>query len=730
MMKIYGIHDQGGESLKPSWVVQSFSVLDTPSWDFRNLRERGILPIARLNWSHSGGGTLPEPSRTADFISRCVSFVQNSVGCDHWIIANEPNHPVEKPVTPATYAAVYNTAYLALKQVAPQCNISPAAIAPWTVFQGIDWIAYFKQVLGAIENRLQFISLHSYSRGYEVKSVTDNSRMDSPYAQYYKGFRSYQDFLEAVPLELRHLPVHITEANGNGPWPNRNNGYVQKLFAEVDRWNQRRGTQKIHSLSLFRWQSFDTAWEFETKPEVHADYRAAVAQGYEPPREETMNRSYLPIISTPSVPSPRQWDERLTQRGVAVETPPLAPGEAYWKVVKGEWLNEAESKGRHHLYFDVWNSAGERVNGVPIAVTWPSGATQVAIDKPLNEPFGGNFPMSPSRNEYTAKPVTELPAERVIGLGMGSDEGSGFNAANHTSTVLVWQLSQAERVENPVKKDEPYVVASAPSGINLRYSPSLSSPIIQAVPYSTVLPVTGKTASDHPWYRVDWNGQTAWVYSSVVKGYNLGQVETVESETPALPAAPSSAILNPLSLLAFLQVESGNSPFMGGLLTIRFEVHIFKRELNNDSLFAKHFRFVPGNYSEQYWRPSENEPWRNAHGLMNERHELLRFARSLNDTAALRSTGMGLGQVMGSNFQRVGFASPQVMFKLMSDPHFGANAQLIAFINYILSDSRLEDAIQRRDWFTAVQLYNGIGQEAYYSSMLTGALNKLDNLIR
>lgn len=202
------------------------------------------------------------------------------------------------------------------------------------------------------------------------------------------------------------------------------------------------------------------------------------------------------------------------------------------------------------------------------------------------------------------------------------------------------------------------------------------------------------------------------------------QAPTGAPEQPQ-PEPQPAGIIDPLTALAFLQVESGNQPFMDGLLTIRFEVHRFEDFLGNQALFDRHFYYVPKQYNEQYWRTSPSAPWRHAHGSMAQRHELLRFARGLDDTAALNSTGMGMAQIMGHNAKRVGFGTPQRMFAAFSDARYGVNAQLMGFVNYVLSDGRLAGALRQGDWHTAIQLYNGIGQEAEYTRRLNEALREI-----
>lgn len=196
-----------------------------------------------------------------------------------------------------------------------------------------------------------------------------------------------------------------------------------------------------------------------------------------------------------------------------------------------------------------------------------------------------------------------------------------------------------------------------------------------------------------------------------------------QSVAPA--PAPSQAVVDPLTALAFLDVEGGNVPFVGGLLTIRFEVHMFRVYLQNDALFDKHFEFVQGDYGAQYWRPNPGSAWMHAHGTMAQRHQALAFARSLNEDAALRATGMGLGQVMGSNHAVLGYPSPRAMFNAFAHREYGVNAQVLGFISFVMADAELLKAIRNQDWSAAARKYNGVGQEALYVSKLNNSMDKI-----
>lgn len=288
----------------------------------------------------------------------------------------------------------------------------------------------------------------------------------------------------------------------------------------------------------------------------------------------------------------------------------------------------------------------------------------------------------------------------------------------HTKQV---QPAPPPTSSGPTPPPEPAYVAVV-AGANIRVSP-LTGDVLIAAPYGAPVTMLGTLHNDPPWAHVRYQGFTGWMLASLLSA-------TPPAPQPAPPVPPPSApvaagIIDPLTALAFLQVESNNVPFTDGLLTIRFEVHRFKVNLGNDALFDLHFKFTPGNYGEQYWRPTPHASWIHAHGPMAERHKLLNFAMTLNSKAALRSTGMGMAQVMGENHARIGYSNPFAMFKAFSHPRYGVNAQVMGFVNYVLSDPGLFTALRNRDWLTAVQKYNGTGQEHIYVPALEKALKQI-----
>ena len=88
--------------------------------------------------------------------------------------------------------------------------------------------------------------------------------MNPPFQDRHYEFRAYQDFMHAIPADMRHLPVYITETDQDVSWLNQNIGWVQRAYGEIDYWNRQPGNQQIRSLVLYRWPKIDR-WYIEGK---------------------------------------------------------------------------------------------------------------------------------------------------------------------------------------------------------------------------------------------------------------------------------------------------------------------------------------------------------------------------------------------------------------------------------------------------------------------------------
>jgi hypothetical protein len=200
--------------------------------------------------------------------------------------------------------------------------------------------------------------------------------------------------------------------------------------------------------------------------------------------------------------------------------------------------------------------------------------------------------------------------------------------------------------------------------------------------------------------------------------------------TPPTPPEPEPkqevavSIIDPLVGQTLIKVESGGQAFgPDGKLLIRFENHIFKGKLGNDTLYARHFQHGSPVWTGHRFRRSEGDPWWDVHtGTQASEYDAFLFAVTLNRWAAFESISMGLGQIMGFNARRVGFPSAEAMFKA-----FDANEanQVFAFINFFLSDPQLAQAVRSKDWRTIARLYNGPGNVNHVAPLLESTYREL-----
>jgi hypothetical protein len=167
--------------------------------------------------------------------------------------------------------------------------------------------------------------------------------------------------------------------------------------------------------------------------------------------------------------------------------------------------------------------------------------------------------------------------------------------------------------------------------------------------------------------------------------------------TPLSQAGLQSAMdalgIDAATLWAILHVETrGCGYFVSRRPQILFERHLFSRLTGGqwDATAPDVSNPVAGGYGpggdSQYPRLGK------AYGLDPSAQD-----------AALKSASWGLGQVLGSNFLMVGFASVEDMVTAMAASE---DQQLQAVVNFILAN-KLENALQTQDWATYASHYNG-----------------------
>ena len=136
------------------------------------------------------------------------------------------------------------------------------------------------------------------------------------------------------------------------------------------------------------------------------------------------------------------------------------------------------------------------------------------------------------------------------------------------------------------------------------------------------------------------------------------------------------------ALAAFIEVESGGRGFdpATGKIVIQFEPKYF---------FERTKVMIS-----------------NSVGRQSTEWEAFNEAFSINPNAAMESTSIGLGQVMGAHWKRLGYKSVGEMW---DDAKECEDRQIYQMAEFIRTDSVLMDALKRKDWHTVAVRYNGVG---------------------
>ena len=143
-------------------------------------------------------------------------------------------------------------------------------------------------------------------------------------------------------------------------------------------------------------------------------------------------------------------------------------------------------------------------------------------------------------------------------------------------------------------------------------------------------------------------------------------------------------------LAAFIEVESGGEGFdsLTGKILIQFEPAWFKRK----SPFAPSGLWTVNRVQRQI-------------------SEWLAFndAFSKDKEAAMESTSIGLGQIMGFHWKRLGYKHVGEMW---DDAKKGLHRQVWQICKFIATDIKLQSAIKAHDWDGVATIYNGSGYKA------------------
>jgi hypothetical protein len=150
----------------------------------------------------------------------------------------------------------------------------------------------------------------------------------------------------------------------------------------------------------------------------------------------------------------RQARETYRVRIVEAE---VAPGTTYWKALGVYHLLPQENLGNHHVYLDVLDEAGQRIQSPVVWAGWTwegrrpeEPAPPIPLDKPLNE-AAGNLAMFKGQNISIwiqgQAPNANDVSDRVENLSIlhpdeRSPEGILGNSIGHHSFYIVFQRAR------------------------------------------------------------------------------------------------------------------------------------------------------------------------------------------------------------------------------------------------------------------------------------------------
>lgn len=166
-------------------------------------------------------------------------------------------------------------------------------------------------------------------------------------------------------------------------------------------------------------------------------------------------------------------------------------------------------------------------------------------------------------------------------------------------------------------------------------------------------------------------------------------------------------------IAAFIEVESGGKGFSEkGRILIQFE----------PAWFRKKVPYAPSGA----WSVNKVDVQKNEWIAFNN-------AYSIDPHGAMQSTSIGLGQIMGFHWKRLGYATVGQMW---DDAKKGIDRQIWQICKFIETDQNLHLALISKNWHKVASLYNGsgylelakkIGREPYNVS-LEKAFKKYEKL--
>ena len=307
---------------------------------------------------------------------------------------------------------------------------------------------------------------------------------------------------------------------------------------------------------------------------------------------------------------------------------------------------------------------------------------------------------------------------------------------------------------------QPQGVVTA-SLLNVRHLPGTHGNTLGQLARNATVTITG--VADN-WLQIDFNGVRGFVHSRFVEQRKSKPVErpvtiAADDDDSVVVPRPAGSVREPMSperqlpirgdalsrkvaatwnrygellntqsserqidvacAVSVLCVESSGQGFRHSnqdRMVIRFENHKFWKYwgLANPDKFREHFSYRKGEaWKDHKWRADASAFWQSFHGNQEKEWQVLNFARTLDEEAAMLSISMGAPQIMGFHHARLGYPSAAAMFEAFS-ADIGVHIRgLFSFL-----DDPMLNALQNLDFEEFAGRYNGSGQRQKYGGWI------------
>lgn len=164
-------------------------------------------------------------------------------------------------------------------------------------------------------------------------------------------------------------------------------------------------------------------------------------------------------------------------------------------------------------------------------------------------------------------------------------------------------------------------------------------------------------------------------------------------------AAAKELAVEPAALKAVIDIEAAGDGFDNkGRPTILFEPHVFWDQLGKINYFTKRAEY------QKAYAGLLSPTWdKSLYRIGGTSHDKLNIAAELNWDAAHKSASWGLGQIMGFNAEKIGYAT----LKEFIDDMYESEAKQLKAMGLFLKANNLIVKLQRHDWAGFARGYNG-----------------------